>query len=101
MHDDEDQAAGANEFAARADRNLLFGMIALQNDFISREQLVAAFDVWVHDKSRGLPDILEIQRSLSPDDRGFMDRLIEKFVAKHGGDVERSLEALSVVSSQV
>jgi hypothetical protein len=29
---------------AAADRNLLFGMIALQIDFITREQLVAEFD---------------------------------------------------------
>jgi hypothetical protein len=34
--------------------NLLFGIIALQSDFLTREQLVAGFDVWVHDKSRAV-----------------------------------------------
>lgn len=46
---------------ALANEQLLFGIIALQNDFITREQLVAGFDAWVHDKSRGLADVLTSQ----------------------------------------
>ena len=93
-----DELIGGNASSAGADRNLLFGVIALQNDFITREQLVAAFDAWVHDKSRGLADILEKQGALSTEDRGFLDRLVEKFLAKHGGDAEKSLAALSAIS---
>ena len=37
-----------------ADRNLLFGLLALQNGFIDRDALVAAFDAWVGDKARPL-----------------------------------------------
>jgi len=99
MRDDDGDAVGANASSARADRNLLFGIIALQNDFISREQLVAAFDAWVHDKSRGLPDILETQKALSSEDRGFLDRLVEKFLAKHKDNPEQCLVALSTIST--
>ena len=41
-HDDPDRAAA---------RDLLFGLLALQNDFIDRDALLAAFDAWVADKS--------------------------------------------------
>ena len=33
-----------------ADRNLLFGFLALQNDFLSREELIAAVSIWLQDK---------------------------------------------------
>jgi serine/threonine-protein kinase len=93
-----DNDLGENPSSDKADRNLLFGVIALQNDFITREQLVAAFDSWVHDKSRDLPEILEKQGGLSTEDREFLDRLVAKFRAKHGGDAKKSLAALSSVS---
>jgi hypothetical protein len=34
--------------AANADRNLLFGILALQMDFIRREQLIAGMQAWIH-----------------------------------------------------
>ena len=43
---------------AGADHNLLFGLLALQNNFIDRDTLVAAFAAWVTDKSRDLGRIL-------------------------------------------
>src|SRR5262249_19604366 len=86
---------GSSSNSARACRNLLYGVIALQNDFVTREQLVAAFDAWVHDKTQELPDLLERAGALTAEDRGFLDRLIEKFQGRHGGDVEKSLAALS------
>jgi hypothetical protein len=33
-----------------ADRNLLFGLLALQNNFIDRDGLLDAFSRWVHDR---------------------------------------------------
>ena len=43
------------------DRNLLFGILALQNNFINREVLLAAFTAWVVDKQRPLGEILREQ----------------------------------------
>jgi hypothetical protein len=37
-----------------ADRNLLFGILALQMDFIGRDALIAAMNAWVLDKSKPL-----------------------------------------------
>ena len=38
-----------------ADRNLLFGIVALQMGFISRDQLIAAMQAWVFDKRKRSP----------------------------------------------
>jgi WD40 repeat protein/serine/threonine protein kinase len=83
--------------AAGADRQLLFGIVALQNDFITREQFIAGFDAWVHDKSRTLSEILKSQGVLSAEDQQILERLVQKFLEKHGGHAEKSLAALSPV----
>ena len=44
--------------AVAADRNLLFGLLALQNGLINQVQLVAAFQAWTLDKARALADHL-------------------------------------------
>jgi hypothetical protein len=40
--------------ATNADRDLLFGLLALQNGLIDQAQLVAAFQAWTLAKSRAL-----------------------------------------------
>jgi hypothetical protein len=37
-----------------ADRNLLFGILALQMDFLGRDALIAAMNAWVLDKAKPL-----------------------------------------------
>ena len=46
---------------AHSDRNLLFGILALQMDLITRDQLVAAMNAWVLDKHKSLGAILVAQ----------------------------------------
>src|SRR5258708_13987348 len=97
MHDGNGDGANAKAASARADRNLLFGIIALQNNFVTREQFVAAFDAWVQDKSRSLAEILESQHALAAEQRQVLESLLELFLKKHDGDAEKSLAALSPV----
>ena len=60
-----------------ADRNLLFGLLALQNDFIDRDALLAAFNAWVRDKARPLGQILVDQRRPRPTtSRGLLEALV-------------------------
>ncbi len=82
--------------AAAADRNLLFGILALQNNFITREQLLAAFNAWVVAKDKALGDILFEQKALDADIRALLDALAAKHVAMHGDDPEKSLAAVPV-----
>ena len=52
-----------------ADRNLLFGILALQMDFISRDTLIAGMNAWVLEKSKPLGQILLDQGRLDPEQR--------------------------------
>jgi hypothetical protein len=44
--------------AGLADRNLLLGILAVQMDFVGRDDLIAAMNAWVLDKARPLGHIL-------------------------------------------
>jgi eukaryotic-like serine/threonine-protein kinase len=55
------------------DRNLLFGILALQMDFISRDALVAAMHAWVLDKGKPLGQILVDQRALTADTHALLE----------------------------
>src|SRR5712692_2731434 len=82
-----------------ADRNLLFGIVALQMDFISREALIAAMHAWVLDKAKPLGQILREQQVLGADEHALLEALVQKHLALHGNDPAKSLAALSSVGS--
>src|SRR3979411_1519439 len=77
-----------------ADRNLLFGILALQVDFITRDQLATAMQAWVFDKAQTLGQILIEQKVLETDTRALLESLVKKHLAQHGGNAERSLAAI-------
>jgi WD40 repeat protein/serine/threonine protein kinase len=78
------------------DRNLLFGIFALQMDFVRREALIAAMNAWVLDKVKPLGDFLVDQNALRADQRSALEVLVNLHLKQHQGDVERSLAALNV-----
>src|SRR5580704_5145719 len=84
---------------ANADRNLLFGILALQKDFITRDQLKAALQAWVIDKSKPLGNILLSQGMIAADTQSLLDALLLKHLAEHGNDPGKSLAATNVVGS--
>ena len=84
---------------ADADRHLLFGLLALQNGIINQGQLVAAFQAWTLDKSRSLADHLEARGDLNPARRALLEGLAAVHLEAHGGDVEKSLAAVSAGKS--
>jgi serine/threonine protein kinase/WD40 repeat protein len=77
-----------------ADRNLLFGILALQMDFISRDALIASMNAWVLDKDKPLGQILVEQRALAPKRLALLEALVEEHLNEHGRDPERSLAAV-------
>jgi serine/threonine-protein kinase len=84
-----------------ADRNLLFGIIALQMDFISRDQLIAAMNAWVLDKHKPLGQVLSEQGALSAEDHEAIDSLVRRHLLRHDNDPERSLAALSSIGQRL
>ena len=83
---------------ASADRNLLFGVLALQMEFITQAGLIAAMQTWTLQKSRPLGELLVELGHMSAEDRAALDPMVDRHVAKHGGSAEQSLAALSSVS---
>ena len=81
------------------DRNLLFGILALQMDFICRDALIAAMNAWVLDKATPLGQILLEQGKLTPDRLQLLEALVAEHLRVHGNDPEKSLAAVSSIRS--
>jgi serine/threonine protein kinase len=82
-----------------SDRNLLFGILALQMDFISRDALIAGMYTWVQDKTKPLGQILAEQGHLNPQHLALLEPLVQAHIEAHHNDPQQSLAALSSVSS--
>jgi len=83
---------------AAADRNLLFGILAVQMDFVTRDALIGAMHAWVLDKQRPLGQILRARGDLGEEELALLEAMVRKHVEAHGNEPERSLQALSSVS---
>jgi hypothetical protein len=78
-----------------ADRNLLFGLLALQNGLVDQVQLVARVQAWTRDKSRPLAAHLVARGDIDKAQRAVVEALTDLHVRKHGGRTEESLAAFT------
>src|SRR6516165_9334134 len=76
------------------DRNLLFGVLALQADLIDAKQFIEACLLWTARKNERLADLLLGRGWIEPADRAHVEYLLERKLQKHGGDAHASLAAL-------
>ncbi|MBI1322047.1 protein kinase [bacterium] len=79
--------------AANADRNLLFGMFALQNDHITQDQLIEAFQAWILRKDRPLDVIIHEKGWMTGEQIDSINALLDRRVEKYGSQ-QRLLEAM-------
>ena len=77
-------------------RDLLFGLLALQNGMVNRPELVAAFGAWTSSPGRSMADLLVEHGALTAPRRTLLDALLAEHLAAHGGDAEQSLAALEL-----
>jgi serine/threonine protein kinase/formylglycine-generating enzyme required for sulfatase activity len=82
-----------------ADRNLLLGILALQNNFIDRHQLIAAFDRWTGNKSKSLGQFLVDQTAIDADTHVLLEALVAKHLRLHSDDPGKSLAAVTPIGS--
>lgn len=78
-----------------SDRNLLFGILALQMDFISRQALIEGMQAWLLDKQKTLGHLLVDRGALSQQNHDLLEPLVEAHIQQHGDDARESLAALS------
>jgi tetratricopeptide (TPR) repeat protein/tRNA A-37 threonylcarbamoyl transferase component Bud32 len=84
---------------ASADYNLLFGILALQMDFVPRDGLIAAMNAWVLDKGKRLGQILREMGHLGEDEQALLEALVHKHLQKHRDDPEQSLATVSSIGA--
>ncbi len=74
-----------------ADRNLLFGVLALQADLLTPAQFAEACSAWAARKGTLLADLLVERGWLGPSDRADVDKLLQRKLQKHTGDAKAGL----------
>jgi eukaryotic-like serine/threonine-protein kinase len=85
--------------ARRADIDLLFGLLALQNGLIEQGTLFAAFATWAREKDRAMAEILVADGGIDSRERALLEGLVEKHLERHGGDAGKSMASLSSIES--
>jgi tetratricopeptide (TPR) repeat protein len=75
--------------------NLLFAVLALRADLIDADRFTEACRRWTSRKQVALADLLVERGWLTPADRDHVAYLVQRSVAKHGGDARASLAALA------
>jgi eukaryotic-like serine/threonine-protein kinase len=81
------------------DRNLLFGVLALQLDFITLDALVTAMKTCVPEKDTTIGQVLRSQAALDEDDEGLLNSLARRFLERHDNNARRSLAAVTTVNA--
>jgi serine/threonine-protein kinase len=75
------------------DRNLLFGVLALQADLIDNQQFIDGCGAWAARKDVALADLLMERGWLTPEAKTHVEFLLQAKLKKHQGDVHASLAA--------
>ncbi len=83
--------------ACPSDRNLLYGILALQMDFTTRDALIRGMNAWVLEKHRPLGEILVEQGALRADLHEMLQAMVARHLEVHGHDPQQSLAALRSV----
>jgi hypothetical protein len=78
------------------DRNLLFGILAVQKNIISPDAFVAAMKEWSAEKKKGLAQILREQNAITENHHAVLEELVDQNLAGHGNDAQKSLQAVSL-----
>jgi serine/threonine-protein kinase len=81
--------------AMNTDRNLLFGVLAFQNEYINLSQLAAVCRAWSAEKDRPLAELLVERRWIDSHARVELDRLVDRKLARYGGDPRATLGAVA------
>lgn len=76
------------------EKHLLFAVLAFESDLIDLAQLTAACRAWVADKSKPIADLLVERGWITAEDRGFVEKQLERKLAKHQNDLRVTLNSV-------
>ncbi len=75
------------------DRNLLFGALTVQASLVDEGQLTQACTAWSAGEAEALADVMVDRGLITQADRAEVERVLERKLKKHGGDVAGTLAA--------
>jgi eukaryotic-like serine/threonine-protein kinase len=84
---------------SNADRDLLFGILALQMGFITRDALISAMGTCANEKDKSVGQALKSQGALAEEDDQLLDSLVRRLMEKHDNNARKSLAAVTTVSA--
>jgi serine/threonine-protein kinase len=93
-------AESSSSSTPNTDRNLLFGVLALQLEFISREQFLDACTLWANQKAQTLADLLADRGWIASGDRQTVEQLLKRKLSRHGGNARASLAEVAGLAVQ-
>lgn len=73
------------------DRNLLFAVLALQDEILTRENFVRVCTLWGGDSNRNIAEMMCDEGLLSTADRQLVEARLERKLKHRGGDIRQSL----------
>ncbi len=78
----------------KQDKNLLFGVLAVQKGYITQFQLIESAEIWTENQGRNLEDILLDKGFISTKQRDEIAKLISVQLEKYKGNTREVLESL-------
>jgi eukaryotic-like serine/threonine-protein kinase len=81
------------------ERNLLFGSLALQMDFITRDALITALNTCAKEKDGTVGQVLQSQGALAAADDGLLNSLVHRLMELHDNNARRCLAAVTTVAA--
>ena len=80
-------------------KHLLFGILALHNGLIKREDFLAAVAEWLEDKKKPIDQVLLERKALSEKDYEWLKPAVERHIQDHQGNATMSLAAVDSYDS--
>jgi serine/threonine protein kinase len=77
------------------ERHLLFAVLAFESELLDLPQLTAACRAWAADKSKPIADLLVERGWITTEDRGFIEKQLDRKLAKHQHDPRVTLNAVT------
>lgn len=78
-----------------ADRHLLFGLLALQMDFVTRDALIDGIEAWIENKQESLGRILVQRGHLAENLVRLLEELVDRHLEAHNNDTKKSLSSIN------
>jgi serine/threonine protein kinase/tetratricopeptide (TPR) repeat protein len=94
------QEVGAMTSNTNVDRNLLFAVIALQDDLIDQTQFADVCAGWAMRLDRPLSDLLLERKWITEADRSDVERKLERKLKKNQGDARATLGAVAEIEAR-